>query len=159
MKTNLNEQLSSEYRSYLRTKAMVDYYKPLFRDWAKEHKDLKDWTVTFGSDQRVLVMFYSTNNTEPKLSDFVRIRETLANDFSYGDEPVDFKTKVEGFLGEGSEYIGAKAFLPSIGWKYGKLRPTIEIRMFGIDKCEIEYVEKTVKEPVLTGFCAEVVNQ
>ena len=158
MKTNLNDQARSEYRKYLKTKAMVDHYKPILREIAKENSDLDGWTVTFGSDQRVMFMFYSrdfggSRKTEANLAEFVRVRDLVQARFD-----TKLNSKINGFLGEGSEFIGADGRLPEIEWKHGTFAPTVEIRMFGIDKCEIEYVEKTVKEPQLSGFCAEAIQ-
>ena len=159
MKTDLNDQVQKEYREYLRTKAMVNYYKPLLSQIAKENEDIKDWTVTFGSDQRVLFMFYSHQDEQPRLSDFVKLRDIVVRDLSSpGEKPVKLETELSSMLGEGYEFISASGRLPAIHWKYGTFQPSVEIRMFGVDKCEIEYVEKTVKEPVLTGFCAEAIK-
>jgi hypothetical protein len=159
MKTDLNDQVQEEYHEYLRTKAMVDYYKPLLLDIARRNKDIKHWTVTFGNSQRVLFMFYGHQDEQPKLSDFVKLREIVVNELSYpAGEPIKLETKISNLFGEGHEFISATGQLPPINWKHGTFQPGVEIRMFGVDKCEIEYVEKTVKEPVLTGFCAEVVK-
>jgi len=153
MKTKLNDRVKDEYLNYRRTKAMVDCFKPTVKKVVDDLKDLKLWTATFGSDQRILFMYYSINTEPANLADFKKVCDSVEKHFN-----VTLEKEFDDFLGVGSEFIEARADIGRTEHKGVYFCPSVTIRMFGVDKCEIEYEEVVVKKPHLVGFCAEAIK-
>ena len=151
MKVKTRDQQKTEYDKYLQTKAMTERFTPTLRAIGQELKHLKNWRADFGTDNRIM---FVSDHEGTDLNQFLEVVEAVERHFD-----VTLKRSFQDHLGVTDfYYLGATGYVDGIEYRNGRFRPSIDIRMFGIDKCEIEYVEEVVKKPKLSGFCAEVIE-
>jgi hypothetical protein len=159
-KSKLSKQAYIDYRA---TKATEEF----FRSWILEllaffTGQLQDWTVTLADGHRLLIIRYGHGDNERtagNLAEFTKLTKWVETRTGKA-----MKKSLSDFLGNENLFMDANHTLESIpvfnqrGNKITEVHPKIEIRMFGVDNCDIEFQEVTVKKPIVSGFCAEAIK-